>query len=301
MVASSPTTPNPFSQQPAAPPDEQLVSRAVQGDADALELLLRRHQAWIFNLALRMSLDRQDAEDATQEVLMKVTTRLSSFKGDSAFRTWLYRIVKNHVLDRKRSRAEQAVHGFDCYGQYLARASDSDLPAAYLGSPEAQLLIEEARIACLMGMLLCLNREQRLVFVLGELFGASDAIASAILEISREAFRQKLARARQDLYGFMAGNCGLVSPDNPCRCARKTRAFIQDGIVDPKRRVFTQGEVDRVRGVAESRSNALRSLMDAGPAALLQANPFLEPPDIASRLRTLMHDGRLREMFGLER
>src|SRR5260370_38660857 len=69
--------------------DQGLVMRARSGDREALEDLVQRHQGWIYNLALRMLFHPQDAEDATQEILVKVRTRLPSFEGRSTVRTWL--------------------------------------------------------------------------------------------------------------------------------------------------------------------------------------------------------------------
>src|SRR6266404_7375555 len=86
--------------------DQDLVMRARSGDRQALEELIQRHQGWIYNIAVRMLYHPQDAEDASQEILIKVLTRLSSFEGRSSFRTWLYRIVVNHVLNMKRGQVE---------------------------------------------------------------------------------------------------------------------------------------------------------------------------------------------------
>ena len=86
--------------------DTSLVERAKGGDKAALDELIRRHQAWIYNIALRMVWEPRDAEDVTQEVLIKVITRLSHFEGKSKFRTWLYRIVINHVINMKARRHE---------------------------------------------------------------------------------------------------------------------------------------------------------------------------------------------------
>lgn len=98
---------NPFAEDhESAAHDETLVARANTGDRPALEELIGRHQAWVYNIALRMLWEPADAEDATQEVLLKVITRLSTFQGRSRFRTWLYRIACNHVLGMKRGRAE---------------------------------------------------------------------------------------------------------------------------------------------------------------------------------------------------
>ena len=86
--------------------DRSLVTQAQAGDREALEALVGRHQRWIYNIAIRMLAHPQDAEDATQEILIKAITRLSTFEGRSRFRTWLYRIVVNHVLNARRGRAE---------------------------------------------------------------------------------------------------------------------------------------------------------------------------------------------------
>ena len=86
--------------------DLDLVQRSQNGDRDALETLVRRHQDWIYNIVLRMVYHPQEAEDATQEVLIKLLTKLSTFEGRSSFRTWLYRMVVNHVLNMKRARAK---------------------------------------------------------------------------------------------------------------------------------------------------------------------------------------------------
>jgi hypothetical protein len=80
---------------------------------------------------------------------------------------------------------------------------------------DVQLLVDEARIGCASGMLLCLDREQRLIYILGEIFGVIDQVGAELLEISRENFRQKLTRARRDLHRFMQNQCGLINKANP--------------------------------------------------------------------------------------
>src|SRR6266446_1386131 len=96
---------NPFTEVAADDQtDAELVEQAKNGDRAALEKLVLRHQAWIYNIAVRMVFQPQDAEEVTQEVLVKVITQLSTFKVESKFRTWLYRIVANHVLNMKRRR-----------------------------------------------------------------------------------------------------------------------------------------------------------------------------------------------------
>src|SRR5437867_4931857 len=218
--------------------DQALVARARAGERDALEALVERHQPWIYNIALRMLYHPQDAEDATQEVLVKAINGLASFEGRSCVRTWLYRIVVNHVLNTKRGRLEPETLTFSCYAHGLENTPDLDLPDEASVPVDVRLLVDEARISCTSGMLLCLDRAQRLVYILGEIFEVSDALGAELLEISRENFRQRLARARRDLHNFMNDKCGLVDPANPCRCEKKTRGFIQAGYVDPNKLLF---------------------------------------------------------------
>src|SRR5947199_6095772 len=90
----------------------------------------------------------QDAEDATQEVLIKALTRLSSFEGRSTFRTWLYRIVVNHVLNMKRGRLEPETLTFGCYAHGLDNTPDLDPPDEASVPVDVRLVVDEARISC---------------------------------------------------------------------------------------------------------------------------------------------------------
>ena len=170
--------------------DQALVMRTRSGDRAALEHLVERHQGWIYNIALRMLFHPQDAEDATQEILVKVLTRLSSFEGRSSFRTWLYRVVFNHLLNVKRGREELKVTTFSAYGDALDNTPDIELelPDPKAASPDTNLLVTEVMLACTSGMLLCLDREQRLMYILGAIFGVSDAVGADLLEITAENF-----------------------------------------------------------------------------------------------------------------
>src|SRR3954452_16494788 len=120
---------NPFAEvAEGGPTDAELVEKAQSGDRTALEKLVLRHQAWIYNIAVRMVFQPQDAEEVTQEVLVKVITKLGTFKGESSFRTWLYRIAANHVLNMKRRSAEAKVTTFADYGAAIGSTPDLDLP-----------------------------------------------------------------------------------------------------------------------------------------------------------------------------
>jgi len=289
---------NPLAERPTTDPEDRaLVLRAKSGDRAALETLVGRHQAWIYNIAVRMLYHPQDAEDATQEILVKALTALSSYEGRSSFRTWLYRIVVNHVLNVKRGRLEPSAMSFGCYAHGLERTPDLDLPDPRSVPVDLRLLVDEARLSCTSGMLLCLDREQRLIYILGEIFEVTDAVGAELLEISRENFRQRLARARRDLYNFMNDRCGLVNRANPCRCAKKTRGFIQAGYVDPEKLLFARARIEQIREVARTRAADLTTL-DAQYAEVFRRHPFHPSRDLVPSLRQLLAGPEFRRATG---
>jgi len=267
--------------------DDELVGRAQAGDRDAVDELVRRHQTWVYNIALRMLAHPHDAQDATQDILIKVVLRLGSFEGRSRFRTWLYRIVVNHVLNMKRGRAEPEAMTFSCYSHGLDGTPDLDLADEGSAPADLRLLVDEARLTCTSGMLLCLDRGQRVVYILGEIFGVSDVVGAELLEIQPENFRQRLARARRDLHSFMNDKCGLVNSANPCRCAKKTRGFIQAGHVDPKNLLFVRERICKVREAAPKTYQTIKTLDDKC-AEIYRGHPFYRPPDLVQMVRKLV-------------
>lgn len=279
---------NPFSEVAGDSSDATLVDHARNGDGAALEKLVLRHQAWIFNIAVRMVFDPHEAEEVTQEVLVKVITKLSTFKGESQFRTWLYRIAANHVLNMKRRSAEAKTTTFADYGTAISRTPDADLPDPHSVPVEVPILVEEAKHSCTMGMLLCLDRKQRLIFTLGEILGASDTVGGEVLEMTAENFRQCLARARRDLTSFMNNQCGLVNTKNPCRCPKKTRGFIEHGHVDPHRLMFAAQHVQRVRDVAGEAVREIEALVEQQHVGIYRDHPFLQPTDQIAWLRRML-------------
>jgi RNA polymerase sigma factor (sigma-70 family) len=267
--------------------DEALVTRAQTGDMDALDALIRRHQSWIFNLAVRMVWRRDVAEDATQEILIKAVTKLSTFALKSSFRTWLYRIAVNHLLNVRKAEMEEKGMTFTDMAASLDGVKDEELPDQRSLPIETAVLVEEAKLGCITAMLMCLNRRQRLVFIFGEVFGETSETGAAALGITPDNFRQLLSRARHDLYQFMNDKCGLVNQANPCRCARKTSGFIRKGWLDANNLQFSKDRIAAVNDVAADRLNELQSL-DRQHAELYRMQPFLAGPDLTSRLREIV-------------
>jgi RNA polymerase sigma factor (sigma-70 family) len=267
--------------------DEDLVAKALAGGLDELDALVRRHQAWVFNLALRMCWRREVAEDVTQEILIKAVTKLNTFSGNSAFRTWLYRVAVNHLLNVRKSEMEQKAMTFTDMGASLDSVQDEELPDPRALPIETALLVEEAKLGCITAMLMCLDRRQRLAFILGEVFGESSEAGAQALEVSPANFRQLLSRARHDLYQFMNGKCGLVNQANPCRCARKATGFMRNGWLDPNNRQFSKDRIASIQGMAPNRLDELQDL-DRQHATLYRNQPFLAGPDLAGQLGEIL-------------
>ena len=270
--------------------DEELVRLAKEGDRAALDALVGRHQVWVYNLALRMLHLPEDAADATQEILVKAVVRLGSFAGRSRFSTWLYRIATNHLLNQRRLARSLRGITFESFGATLAEMPDADVPDSDV---PASLLVRESLVSCTSAMLLCLSAEQRIAYIFGEIFGASDRVGAEVLGISPAAFRKRLSRARRDLHAFMNGQCGLIDPQNPCRCAKKTKAFIDAGHIDPDRLVFTGNRTlevhdlvpDAVRQIDAANRKYVRIYREHGLHEL--------PEGLIRSLRKLLHNAAL--------
>jgi len=132
---------------------EESVREAQAGSKLALQDVIAGIQDQIYGLALRMLWHPEDARDAAQEILVRIVTHLGSFRGESRFTTWAYRVASNYLISSRQSRLEQQAYRFERFGEELdqglsavATHSDSD--------PERDLLLQEVRVGCTMGMLL---------------------------------------------------------------------------------------------------------------------------------------------------
>jgi RNA polymerase sigma factor (sigma-70 family) len=206
---------------------EDEARRALDGDRDALDRLVRALQDDIYGLALRMLCNREDAEDATQEILVRIVSRLSQFDFRSKLTTWAYRVAVNYVLDVKKSSVERLHLSFEQFGEGLTTGLDGQAPP----ETERSLLIEEVKVGCTLGMLQCLDRPHRLAYVLGEIMEFPGPEAAEALEISADLFRKRLQHARAAILTFTQTYCGLVSDTAKCRCNRQLPTALQTGKV----------------------------------------------------------------------
>ena len=207
-----------------------LARRAAEGDRGALTELVREIQHPMYRLALRFLGNPDDAQDACQEILIRIVTRLGTFEGRSKFSTWAYTVAVRSLLRTRKRLYESAVRGAEEYAAALDAGMGDIDPT--LEEAEYRLLSEEVRISCTYGMLLCLPRAQRAAYVLADVLGLTDTEGAEILDTSREAFRQRVSRARRTLRTVIDNRCGLVDPANPCRCGRQIASGEDAGLID---------------------------------------------------------------------
>ncbi len=131
-------------------------------------------------MSLRMLGTFADAEDATQDILLKMITHLSSFKGDSSFTTWVFRIAANHLKNYKKHMFARYPLNFEYYGNDIENAKIDDVPDL-TQNVETDILAEELKLSCTNVMLQCLDEESRCIFILGTMFQIDSRIAAAEL------------------------------------------------------------------------------------------------------------------------
>jgi RNA polymerase sigma factor (sigma-70 family) len=278
--------------------DKALIPTALAGSRAALSALVERHQQFIYNVALKLVRDTEDAADLTQEVLLKMVTRLGQYKGKSSFRTWLYRMVVNHFLNSKRSRAEAAFTSFDAYGGYL----DTMYNAEDMTDGDQRQYsneIESVRNKCMASTLLCLDRQQRIVLILGSIFNLKSADAAAILDITPENFRKQLSRAKADLFQFMDNKCDLINPANPCRCHKKTAGFIKAGLVSPATGQFHQAVQQSIQSALDTKNQELDYLMEERYLRLFTSQPYEDQSDKSVVFNHILADPLVQKVFQL--
>ena len=216
--------------------EREQIARAVSGDRDALEAVLHSVQDMVFNLSLRMLGTVPDAEDATQEILLKAMTRLSSFRQDSSLSTWVFRIAANHVQAYRKHMFANAPLSLEIYGEDILSGREKDVPDMG-GGVDGALLERELKLSCSNVMLQCLDAESRCIFILGTMFRLDSRIAAEVLGLTPEAYRQRLSRIRRKMADFLSAYCGL-SGTGCCECARRVNYAVATHRLYPKRLDF---------------------------------------------------------------
>lgn len=224
-----------------------LIEQATAGDKQALETVVLSIQDLVFNLSLRMLGTFPDAEDASQDILLKVITHLSSFKQESSFSTWVFSIAVNHLKNYKKHVFAKYPLSFEFYGDDIVNGKIDDVPDL-TQDVERSILAEELKYSCTNVLLQCLDPDSRCVFILGTMFKVDSRIAGDILGISPEAYRQRLSRVRKKVAGFLSEYCGEYG-EGSCRCVDRVDYAIQNRRISPQHLDFVSAKP--IEGVAE--------------------------------------------------
>lgn len=261
---------------------QALVDQATAGDKQALETLVAGVQDLVFNLSLRMLGTFADAEDATQDILLKTITHLSSFKGNSSFTTWVFRIAANHLKNYKKHMFAHYPLSFEYYGNDIENGKTQDIPDL-TQNVEKNILAEELKLSCTNVMLQCLDTESRCIFILGTMFKIDSRIAGDILDMTPEAYRQRLSRIRKKMADFLSRYCGEYG-SGKCRCKNRVNYAIQSHRLNPGQLDYTNAAEISISTMLDVK-NAMEDLDD-----LSQDFSFCKPYRSPERTKRLIQE-----------
>ena len=141
---------------------------------------------------------------------------------------------------------------------------------------DIDLLLQETKVECMTGMLLCLSRNQRIVFIMGSIFGINSKNGGEILEITPENYRKELSRARLQLTNYMKGKCSLINPMGTCSCKHKTQAAIRAGLINPSNLKYSLKHLRKIHEVAsEKTESVIESILEIKCQEEYQEHPYL--------------------------
>ena len=272
-----------------------LIEKSLNGDKHALNELIKLHEPFIYNVAWKYTNDENEAKDLTQEVLIKIITKLSSFEGKSSFRTWAYRIVFNQFLQTKRRPMEDRWDSLESFAQELNSIPSPEL--SYEEEQEQILRTKTARTRCMSGMLMCLTREQRLMYILGEVFRVDHNIGAEIFGLSKENYRVKLSRTRKEFHSFMNRQCGLVNLNNPCRCSKKAKAMEAAGKMQTNVKLFDPEYYSTITKFAEKVGDEVADTIDRKYVEFFQKHPSKTNFDVDTVIDEIVNDKGLHKYF----
>jgi RNA polymerase sigma factor (sigma-70 family) len=244
-----------------------------------VEELLASVYGRIYNLAIRMLFSPEEAEDATQDIVVKVLRGLPGFRGDSSFATWSLAIAANHLRSLK-SRALPGI-SFEAYEAEVGPHADPQ--SVGLTAGERLVLEKELKLSCTLGMLQCLDTLDRLVYVLNCFFGLSSEEGGRVAGLAPEAYRQRLSRARRRMADFLDKVCDLRGA---CSCSLRLGYALAAGRISKERPYLKRAEY------AASRVDAFIGSMEEldAAAALFRAQPPMLPEATEERLKEILRE-----------
>ena len=180
------------------PGDRQLVERLMEGDATAVPELQTTYGGRIYQLALRYMRNREDAEEVTQDVLLRVVLKIDAFRGDAALSSWIYRITFNTAMSRLRSVKHRRPAEVPLEVEFRHEIADSGAPrdiSDWSDLADDQVLRSEMRTR-LLSALRHLPEVYRAAVLLRDVQGLSTEEASAVLAVKSQTLKSRLHRGR---------------------------------------------------------------------------------------------------------
>lgn len=174
----------------------ELITQLQLGDETAFTKLVDEYQDMVYNTALGIVQQADDADDITQEVFIQVYQSISSFKGDSKFSTWLYRIVLSKALDHEKKKKRKKRFGF--VQSLFGGDGEEQVHPVEFDHPGVQAEKKESA-AALFGALKKIPDNQRIAFTLHKLEGQSNREIAAIMNTSIQAVESLMSRAKTNL------------------------------------------------------------------------------------------------------
>lgn len=197
--------------------EQRCIARTLKGDAEAFAPLVRAYEPGIYGLCFRMARNTEDAQDLTQEIFLRAYRALGSFRGESRFSVWLYRLGHNVCLDflrRRKRQWEVSLTQTDEDGQ----EQELEIPDGRY-EPDALLARAELRRAVRLG-LMALPEDQRRILLLREIGGLRYDEIAAVLELEEGTVKSRIFRARKKLCEVLRKQ-GNIFEDMPSKEAKE--------------------------------------------------------------------------------
>lgn len=191
------------------------------------EVIYQKHYEKLFRAAYRITGSKDDSEEVVQETFLNAYKSLASFKRESSFETWIYRIMLNCCYKYIKKREHLPVKDIAQREGLSEEAFWESLHSNQFVEDTVQ--VEDLRETCIQLFLNCIPKQQRIAFTLQVLLELPIKKVSDIMEISEAAVKINVYRARQNLKANMEGRCSFINPSNPCQCSNWVKYAIDNG------------------------------------------------------------------------
>jgi len=244
---------------------------------EEFEALYKENHKKVYKLALALTGNSEQAEEITQEAFFRTLKSFDTFRHESSFFTWIYRItlnVSNSYMKKKNYPMQNLEETIEKRGLQIEDIIDKNPE----NNPETLYLAKEIKYKCLHSLTECLSGEQRKIFCMAITLGLPQKTVAEILECSPGKVKTALFRAKQKWFGYMNDKCGLMKKGNPCNCEQWVRYFAENGLIKKELTAVKQQEVN-TRVLQEV--NTIKSLQELYKSLY----PEMAEKALAQRLR----------------